>query len=81
MTHPHNIRRLPDGAIDLDFYRAGATALRRQAMQDSARLRAGCAGMLGLVATLAVTVVTMAQPMQAPGGSVAVAQTDVPPIR
>jgi hypothetical protein len=81
MTQSHDIRRHPDGAIDLDFYRAGATALYRQAMQDSARSRAGCAAMLGMAAALAVTVMTVTQPMQAPGGPVAVAQADVQPIR
>ena len=33
-----DIRRRPDGSIDIDFYRADATALRSRAIRDTFRL-------------------------------------------
>jgi hypothetical protein len=33
-----DIRRRPDGSIDIDFYRADATALRNRAIRDTFRL-------------------------------------------
>lgn len=33
-----DIRRRRDGSIDIDFYRADATALRRRAIRDTFRL-------------------------------------------
>ncbi len=40
MPQSENIRRRPDGSIDIDFYRAGAIALRRQAMRGAGVARA-----------------------------------------
>jgi hypothetical protein len=61
MIPTDTIRHHSDGSIDFDFYRAGATALRRQAMQDGKVLRRmsgavltfACA--LGLVTLMAST--------------------------
>lgn len=39
MTGTCDIRRHSDGSIDYDFYRAGAAALRRQAIQDPSMRR------------------------------------------
>jgi len=33
-----DIRRRPDGSIDIDFYRADATALRNRVIRDTFRL-------------------------------------------
>jgi hypothetical protein len=35
-----DVRRRPDGSIDIDFYRADATALRNRAIRDAFRLMA-----------------------------------------
>lgn len=43
MNDLHDIRRRDNGIIDVDFYRAGAAALRRQAMHDASRPRAALA--------------------------------------
>ena len=36
----HDLRRRPDGSIDIDFYRADAIALRNLAIRDTFRLMA-----------------------------------------
>jgi cytochrome c oxidase subunit IV len=40
MIQDHEIRRHANGAIDLDFYRTEAIALRQQAMRDAFKLKA-----------------------------------------
>jgi hypothetical protein len=54
MTEPHEIHRRTDGAIDYDFYRARAVALRSQAIRDAFRrksaLKLTLAAMVGLMA-------------------------------
>lgn len=68
MTQPQTIRRQTDGSIDFDFYRAEATALRRQAMRDARTVRtAGLAvavqaAVVGLVLSLAVPAWLAARP-------------------
>jgi hypothetical protein len=52
MMQSSEIRRLPHGTIDLDFYRTGATALRRQAMRDARELKLGFGVTLAMVAML-----------------------------
>jgi hypothetical protein len=46
MSEEHIVRRHGDGSIDFDFYRTQATALRRQALRDSAVLRTACVGVM-----------------------------------
>jgi anti-sigma factor RsiW len=54
MTTTDTVRRHPDGSIDFDFYRASATALRRQAMQDGKVLRKMSGAMLTLACVIGV---------------------------
>jgi hypothetical protein len=54
MTEAQDIRRHPDGSIDIDFYRAGTTALRRQAMRDAWKLRRATAAVLVTLGVVAV---------------------------
>jgi hypothetical protein len=54
MTTTDTVRRHPDGSIDFDFYRAGATALRRQAMEDAFKLKSAARLMALSAAALAV---------------------------
>jgi hypothetical protein len=81
MTESHTIRRHPDGSIDFAFYRAGATALRRQAMRDAATLRTAWMGGLAMAGVLAVTVMLAATPMATPKDPLAVAQAGVSQTR
>ena len=75
-----NVRRHPNGAIDLDFYRVNATALRRQAMRDGATLRRALVGALVTMSVLGVAVGLAALPRQ--GATVtAAAPALVHPIR
>jgi hypothetical protein len=71
MTQTDAIRRRPDGSIDLDFYRTGATALRRQAMQDARRLTLAGYMMTGWAAVLGLTILIASLP----GASTATAVT------
>jgi hypothetical protein len=81
MTQHTDIRRHFDGSIDLDFYRKGATALRRQAMREAKTMRHAGAGLLAMVGMLCVAVVFMATPPSTPNGLVAVAQIIAPSNR
>jgi hypothetical protein len=54
MTPTDPVRRHHDGSIDFDFYRAGATALRRQAMQDGKVLRKMSGAMLTFACVIGV---------------------------
>jgi hypothetical protein len=57
MTTPLDpIRRLPDGSIDFDRYRADIHALRHQAMEDASRLGAA----MKIAAAVAVMLVAIA---------------------
>ncbi len=56
MTQTDTVRRHPNGSIDIDFYRVGATALRRQAMRDGAMLRKAFAGALVTMCVLGLAV-------------------------
>ena len=57
MTNPlEPIRRLPDGSIDFDRYRADIHAVRHQAMQQASHLGAA----LKLAAAIAVMLVAIA---------------------
>ena len=62
MTQTETICRHPDGSIDFDFYRAGATALRRQALRDSRVLRRGWLGTFAVAGALAWVTVIAAMP-------------------
>jgi hypothetical protein len=76
----HDARRRPDGSIDIDFYRAGAAALRRRAMCDARQLRTAVASMLATAAVLALTVGVAIPPMTRSIVQ-AVAQADTSSIR
>jgi hypothetical protein len=68
-----------DGSTNFDRYRAGtATALRRQAMNDSTKLRTVCAGLLIIAGLLAVIFVVTAGPMPASRGAASMTQTEAP---
>jgi hypothetical protein len=54
MARSEKIRRRPDGSIDIDFYHAGAIALRRQAMREAVGPRAVLRLMLAKVAVVLV---------------------------
>jgi hypothetical protein len=73
-----DICRRVDGSTNFDRYRAGATALRRQAMRDGRRLRTACAGLLTIVGVLAMVLVIAAGPMPASRGIASMAQTEAP---
>jgi len=66
MTQTDTVRRHPNGAIDLDFYRAGATALRRQAMRDASTVRKAFAGALVTMGVLGLAVGVAALPRSVP---------------
>jgi hypothetical protein len=74
MTQHTDIRRHPDGSIDLDFYRKGATALRRQAMHEAKTMRRAGVGLLAMAGMLCVATVLAATSAVAPNSPVAVAQ-------
>jgi hypothetical protein len=69
-----------DSAVDFGRYRMGATALRRQAMQDGKRLRTACAGLLTIACAFALVLVVMAAPSPASRGLASMAQTEAPQI-
>ena len=47
-----NVHRHPDGAIDFDFYRAEAAALRRQALREGLGLQSAAVGAAVMVAAV-----------------------------
>ncbi len=71
MTQTNDIRRRANGSIDLDFYRAGATALRGQAMRDASKLRNALAGILAMAGILGIVTVLASIPRTT--GSTAIA--------
>jgi hypothetical protein len=84
MTNAHTVhrdlRRLPGGSVDLDHYRAAATALRRHAMRDARTLRAVCRGLLALAGVLVVAFLVASGPSPASRGPAAVAQSASPQV-
>ena len=72
------IHRRSDGAIDLDFYRAGATAQRRQAMRDSRSLKIAAAGMLVMAGAVGFAIVIPSTP--SPGDRIAAAFSSTSPL-
>ena len=81
MTQTDTVRRHPNGSIDFDFYRAGATALRRQAMRDGATLRKALAGALVTMSVLGLVIGFAAPPRQASHAVTAAAPALIHPIR
>ena len=81
MTQTDTVRRHPNGSIDLDFYRVGATALRRQAMRDAATLRKALVGALVTMSVLGVVVGLAAPPRQGAHTVTAAASAMSHPIR
>ena len=61
-----DIRRHPDGSIDIDFYRARAAALRGQAKRDGVMLKMASAVVLTVAGGLAVAVLVAAPEQHAP---------------
>jgi hypothetical protein len=62
----HDIRRHPNGCIDVDFYRTRATALRGQAKRDAATLKAASVVVLAAAGVFAVAILVAAVPAPAP---------------
>jgi hypothetical protein len=62
MTELPTIHRRDNGTIDLDFYHAGATALRRQAMRDASRPRAALGIAMVVTSMLGVAAITASAP-------------------
>jgi hypothetical protein len=67
------IRRHAGSSIDFDFYRAKATACRRQALRDAAAVKSVCAVMLTMFGALVLAVVIAGKPLHAPDTGVAAA--------
>jgi hypothetical protein len=74
-TKGQDMRRHPNGCIDVDFYRTRATALRGQAKRDAAALRAAGAVVLAMAGVLAITVMVAAIPAPAPTSHSTAAQS------
>jgi hypothetical protein len=79
-TIPHDTHGRIDGLIDIDRYRANATAMRRQALRDGKVLRTACAGVLAMTAAMAVALLIAAAPTPAARGLPSIAQIDTPHI-
>jgi hypothetical protein len=56
----YTVHRHPDGSIDFDFYRRGATALRRQAIQEAFRFGPGLKVAIAATAALALAIAVVA---------------------
>ena len=65
-----HIRRDHGSFVDIDFYRARAIALRREAMRDFRTVRATSAGLLMVLGVLAIVALTTS-PAMPNGGEVA----------
>jgi hypothetical protein len=61
-----NIRRHPNGCIDVDFYRTRAAALRGQAKRDGDVLKAASAVVLAIAGVIAVAILVAVVPAPAP---------------
>jgi hypothetical protein len=82
MLQSHEFRRHRDGAIDVDFYRMRATALRRRAMRDRAtRKKRALRSVLVIVAVLSVATAGVAATARMRGGLMTVAPSGVPQVR
>ena len=66
------IRRHAGSSINFDLYRVRATACRRQALRDTAAVKAVCTIMLVSFAALALTVAIAGKPLHTPESGVAV---------
>ena len=67
-TKSQNIRRHPDGSIDVDFYRLRAAALRGAAKRDAAMLKMASAIVLTVAGGVALAVLVAAPVEHAPTG-------------
>ena len=65
-TESQDIRRHPDGSIDIDFYRKRAAALRGQAKRDRVMLKMASAIVLTVAGGLALAVLVAAPVQHAP---------------
>jgi len=65
-TESPDIRRHPDGSIDIDFYRTRAAALRGQAKRDGVTLKMASAGVLTVAGGLALAALAAALEQHAP---------------
>jgi hypothetical protein len=61
-----DIRRHPDGSIDIDFYRTRAAALRGQAKRDGVMLKMASAVVLTVAGGLALAMLVAAPEQHAP---------------
>jgi len=74
-TTTREVRRHPDGSIDLDFYRTRATALRGRSTRDASTWTAACAFVLTTVSAIIVAVLFASAPAHPPNGGGAVTLT------
>jgi hypothetical protein len=74
-TTTQDVRRHPDGSIDLDFYRTRALALRGRSTRDKSTWAAACAFVLTTVSAIIVAVALASAPIHRPAGPAAVAQS------
>jgi hypothetical protein len=81
MLQSHEFRRHRDGAIDVDFYRMRATALRRRAMRDRATLNIALRSTLMTVMAFSVATAVGAASARVPGGLMTAASFGVPQVR
>jgi hypothetical protein len=65
-TESQDIRRHPDGSIDVDFYRARAAALRGQAKRDRVMLKMASVIVLSVAGGLALAMLVAAPEQHAP---------------
>ena len=76
-----DIRRHPNGSIDLEFYRASATALRRQAMHDNRPLRGASASAMVMAGAVGFALVIPPATMPALGDRIAAMFSSSPQTR
>jgi hypothetical protein len=74
MTQPDDVRRHADGAIDMDFYRAHAALLRREARANARTMRKMAAILVAAASTVVLLAVSAVR-----HGSVQVATTTILP--
>ena len=80
-SNGYDIRRHPKRSIDLEFYRASATALRGQAKRDNRALRVASAGAVVMVAALGFALVILPATAPALGDRIAAILSNSPQTR
>jgi hypothetical protein len=81
MMQIQELHRHRDGSFDLDFYRVGAAALRRQAMRDRSTLKVALGSLLLMLAALSIATALVSATTPVAGDHVVVASSGTPHIR